>query len=140
MKARCHRWHRARGNGGSARSLRPVARGAERKALSQRGRPDPVLVLALALVHHLVIGANIPLSQVIDWLAESGAAVVVEFVTREDEMVQQMLRNREDNFSDYHLAGFEALLPSRFGVVERALLKDGRRVIYFLQPSRPREG
>ena len=113
-------------------------RGAERKSLSERGRPD--LVLALALVHHLVIGANIPLSQVVDWLAVSGAAVVVEFVTREDEMVQQMLRNREDQFSDYDLAAFEALLPSRFSVVERALLKDGRRVIYFLQSSRPREG
>ncbi len=113
-------------------------RGAERKTLSQRGRPD--LVLALALVHHLVIGANIPLSQVVDWLADLGAAVVVEFVTREDEMVQQMLRNREDQFSDYDLAGFEALLPSRFSVVERAPLKDGRRVIFFLQPSRPRAG
>ncbi len=111
-------------------------RGAERKALPQRGRPD--LVLALALVHHRVIGANIPLADVVAWLAELGAAVVVEFVTREDEMVQQMLRNREDQFSDYHLAGFEALLPSRFSVLERAPLKDGRRVIYFLQPSRPR--
>ena len=113
-------------------------RGAERKALNQRGRPD--LVLALALVHHLVIGANIPLSQVVDWLADLGAAVVVEFVTREDEMVQQMLRNREDQFSDYDLAAFEALLPSRFSVVERNPLKDGRRVIYFLQPSRRPDG
>lgn len=110
-------------------------RGAERKALNERGRPD--LVLALALIHHLVIGANIPLRQVVDWLADLGAAVVVEFVTREDEMVQQMLRNREDQFSDYDLAAFEALLPSRFTVVERVPLKGGRRIIYYLEPSRP---
>lgn len=111
-------------------------RGAERKSLEQRGRPD--LVIALALVHHLVIGANIPLSDFVDWLAELNSAVLVEFVTREDEMVHRLLRNREDQFSDYDLAHFEKLVLSRFTIVEQMSLKGGRRFIYFLEPRGPR--
>lgn len=110
-------------------------RGAERKTLERRGRPD--LVMALALIHHLVIGANIPLSDFVAWLADLNASTLVEFVTREDEMVQQLLRNRNDPFPDYDLARFEALLPHRFTVVERMPLKDGRRIIYYLEPRRP---
>lgn len=111
-------------------------RGAERKTLEQRGRPD--LVIALALVHHLVIGGNIPLSDFVGWLADLGSAVVVEFVTREDEMVRRLLRNREDQFSDYGLDNFERLLRTRFEVVEQSPLKGGRRVLYSLEPRRQR--
>ena len=111
-------------------------RGAERKSLEQRGRPD--LVIALALVHHLVIGANIPLSDFVDWLADLNSAILVEFVTREDEMVHQLLRNREDQFSDYDLARFEELVLSHFTIVERMPLKGDRRFIYFLEPCRLR--
>ena len=105
-------------------------RGAERKSLEQRGLPD--LVIALALVHHLVIGANIRLSEFIDWLVDLNAAVLVEFVTREDELVRELLRNREDQFSDYDLDRFEALVQTRFSVIERMSLKGGQRMIYFL--------
>ncbi len=47
-------------------------RGRERLTLVERGRPN--LVLALALVHHLVIGRTIPQHALIDWLAEASAA------------------------------------------------------------------
>ena len=36
-------------------------RGTERKSMFERGRPD--LTLCLALVHHLVIGAGIPMRE-----------------------------------------------------------------------------
>ena len=38
-------------------------RGSERSAFTDRGAPD--LVLALALVHHLAIGSNVPLPEVV---------------------------------------------------------------------------
>ncbi|MEM7170686.1 MAG: methyltransferase [Pseudomonadota bacterium] len=108
-------------------------RGRERGSLLQRGQPE--LVLALALVHHLVIGANVPLSDFVDWLADLGCAVVVEFVTRDDDMVKQLMRNREDQFSDYELHHFEELLHQRFRLIDQKPLKGGQRVIYHLEPA-----
>jgi SAM-dependent methyltransferase len=102
-------------------------RGSERQPLEQRGTPD--LVLALALVHHLAIGANVPLAGLIDWLADLGAALVIEFPTREDPMVARLLsRKRQGAHPDYALEDFEALLERRFAVVRRE--RQGTRVLF----------
>ncbi|RPJ72174.1 MAG: methyltransferase [Acidobacteria bacterium] len=104
----------------------------ERKQLTARGRPD--LVLCLALVHHLVIGANIPLSEFLDWLAGLGADIVIEFVTREDPMVRSLLRNRDDQYADYRLDVFERELAARCAVVRRQPLACETRVLYWARP------
>lgn len=108
--------------------------GAERKGLVERGRPE--LTLCLALVHHIVITANIPLAAFVDWLAGLGTSLVIEWVGHEDEMVQTLLANREDQYDDYHPETFRALLEARFEIVDEAALKGGKRHIYF---ARPRE-
>jgi hypothetical protein len=81
-----------------------------------------------------VIGNNVPLGAFVDWLADLGAVTVVEFVTRDDEMVAELLRNRRDQFRDYGLDNFERLVGARFEVHGRLPLKHGRRVLYALQP------
>lgn len=108
-------------------------RGAERKGLAERGRPE--LTLCLALVHHIVISANIPLADFIDWLAGLGTALVIEFVGREDEMVQILLANREDQYDDYHPDVFRELLAARFEIRAEEDLKGGKRRIYFAEPK-----
>ena len=107
-------------------------RGAERKDLAARGAPD--LLLCLALIHHVVITANIPLASFIDWLASLGASLVIEFVGREDEMVQALLANRDDQYDDYTLESFRALLSERFHIRDEAPLKGGKRTIFFAEP------
>jgi SAM-dependent methyltransferase len=107
-------------------------RNLERKRLAERGRPD--LVLALALIHHMVIGANIPLAEFVDWLADLGAEFVIEFVTREDGMVKTLLRNREDQYADYNLDVFERELARRCDVIRREPLVSGTRVLYHARP------
>jgi predicted RNA methylase len=105
-------------------------RGRERKALLDRGRPD--LVLALALVHHIVIGANVPLAEFVDWLAELGAALVIEFPTREDPMVQRLLSRKRDGLhADYDRATFERVLGDAFDIRRTDGLGSGTRVLYF---------
>ena len=42
-------------------------RGLERRSMPERGTPD--LVLALALIHHVAISANVPVKEFVDWLA-----------------------------------------------------------------------
>lgn len=109
---------------------------AERKGLAERGTPD--LTLCLALIHHLVIGANLPLSEFIDWLAGLRTDLVIEFVTKADPMVQSLLRNKPDIYADYELEYFEGCLARAFDVVERRPLESGTRILYWGK-SRSRE-
>ncbi len=104
-------------------------RGLERKSLPERGRPE--LTLCLALIHHIVISANIPLRDFIGWLAGLGTSLVIEWVGRDDEMVQTLLRNKDDQYDDYHFEAFEAALAEHFDVQARQPLKGGKRMIYF---------
>ncbi|MDQ3572171.1 MAG: methyltransferase [Actinomycetota bacterium] len=109
-------------------------RGAERRPLEARGQPD--LVLALALVHHLAIGANVPLAEVVAWLRSLDAAVVVEFPPRDDEMVRSLLSGKGPGASpDYELATFERLLSESFTVERREQLDPGGRVLFLVSPA-----
>jgi SAM-dependent methyltransferase len=108
-------------------------RGRERSRLEERGRPD--LVLCLALVHHLSIAANVPLAEIVDWLASLGGVLVIEFADREDEMVQRLLaRKPEDAHPDYHADSFERALTERFDISRREELASGRRTLYEAHP------
>lgn len=104
----------------------------ERRSLEQRSKPD--LVFCLALIHHLVIGSNLLLSDVIEWLASLKATVVLEYVDREDVQVQQLLANREDVFTDYTLAALRAHVDRSFVVVKEQTLAAGTRILFWLQP------
>jgi SAM-dependent methyltransferase len=108
-------------------------RGLERKSLLERGRPD--LILALALVHHVTIGANVPVGEFVDWLAELGGTVVVEFPTREDPMVRKLLaRKRAGLHPDYDRELFERRLGEAFEIRRSERLSSGTRFLYFATP------
>jgi SAM-dependent methyltransferase len=110
-------------------------RGLERRPMAERGRPD--LVLALALVHHVAISANVPVKEIVDWLASLGAALVIEFPTREDPMVKKLLApKREGLHPDYELGFFERTLNDAFEVERSERLESGTRVLYFARPKR----
>ena len=105
----------------------------ERKAITGRGRPQ--LTLCLALIHHMVIGANVPVGDFLQWLADLESALVIEFVTKNDPMVEVLLRNKEDQYQDYELDHFERCLGSLFEVERREVLPSGTRVLYFATPK-----
>ena len=108
-------------------------KGRERRPLTERGEPD--LALCLALVHHLSIGGNVPLRDVVDWLGSLRSAVVVEFPTRDDPQVQRLLAaKRDDLHSDYERDLFERSLHEAFEVERSEALAGGTRVLYFVRP------
>lgn len=107
-------------------------RGLERRSLAARGRPD--LTLALALIHHLVIGANVPMAELVAWLADLGSHLVIEFPTRADGMVKRLLLNKDDRYADYEQGFFERCLERHLRVVEREALPSGTRWLYFCAP------
>ena len=108
-------------------------RGRERRPLTDRGEPD--LTLCLALVHHLSIGGNVPVRDVVDWLASLRSAVVVEFPTRDDPQVRRLLAaKRDDLHSDYERDLFERSLHEAFEVERSEALAGGTRILYFARP------
>ena len=106
-------------------------RGTERRSLEHRSKPD--LVLCLALIHHLVIGSNLLLADVLDWLASLKATIVLEFVDREDPQVQTLLSNRQDIFCDYGRDAFLSLVTQNFTILREQPLS-AARTLFLLQP------
>jgi hypothetical protein len=108
-------------------------RGLERRTLEDRGTPD--LVLALALIHHVSITANVPIAEFLDWLRELDATLVIEFPTREDPMVKRLLSGkRKGSNADYELETFERLLAERFDVERSESQPTGVRNLYLARP------
>ena len=66
----------------------------ERRSLADRANAD--VLVALALVHHLAIGNNVPLGQISSFFARLGRQLIIEFVPKSDPRVQQMLAARKD--------------------------------------------
>lgn len=110
-------------------------RHAERRALAERPKPD--LVLALALIHHAVIGAHVPLPDFVAWLAGLGGNLVIEFVDRGDPMVKRLLANKDDHYRDYDRRVFEASLDRHFEVEDSLELRGGKRVLYAAKSRNP---
>ena len=109
-------------------------RGLERNTLSERGAPD--LILCLALIHHVVIGRNIPIAELVEWLAGFGADVVVEYVGHGDPMVDKLLRNRTGQVVDYSAEALELALARHFEMTTHEALGSGTRTLYHAKGSR----
>lgn len=100
----------------------------ERSGLFDRLKTE--LGLALALVHHLVIGNNTPLPKICGMLAEIAPVWIVEFPDKKDSQVQRLLLNREDIFNDYSLPGFEQALETKFEIVKKHQITGSHRTLY----------
>lgn len=103
---------------------------AERLSLLDRGPADAVL--ALALVHHLAIGNNLPLDRIARFLARAGRSLLVEFVPKTDTQVKRLLVVREDVFEDYTVEGFERAFGGSFEIDRRIPLAGSERTLYFM--------
>ncbi|MFN7096679.1 MAG: 50S ribosomal protein L11 methyltransferase [Gammaproteobacteria bacterium] len=104
----------------------------ERMSFTQRQQPNAIL--ALAVVHHLAISANVPLPLIVDWLTEMAPAGVIEFIPKSDPMVQSMLSQRADIFTEYLLASFIDLLSQKVRIVSRVSVNEGgRELVWFVK-------
>ncbi len=105
---------------------------AERSALTDRVKGD--LVLSLALVHHLALAKNVPLSFISAFLAKlTTKDLVIEFVPKSDPKAQLLLQSREDIFTGYTVEGFESAFQEHFDIIKRIPLAHSERVLYLMQ-------
>ena len=104
-------------------------RNTERSDLATRAKPD--LVLCLALIHHVVITANVPLAEFVQWLASLTDQLVIEYVSREDDKVETLLRNKVDKYEDYSRIHLEECLDDLFSSRTSQELRNGKRTLYY---------
>lgn len=107
---------------------------AERDGLASRRSSDGLL--GLALIHHLVIGKNIPLGAAIEWLSGLAPCGVIEFVPKEDPMVQRMLAHREDIFHGYSYERFHDELKLRADIVRIDEISQSGRSLFWYDAQR----
>jgi ribosomal protein L11 methylase PrmA len=104
---------------------------SERMSIAQRGPAD--LVLALALIHHLAIGNNVPLGQVAEFFASIGRQLIIEFIPKSDSQIQRMLASREDVFPGYSQENFERDFSPYFTVVKKNQIRESQRTLYLME-------
>jgi hypothetical protein len=103
---------------------------AERASLADRAGAD--VALALALVHHLAIGNNLPFGRIAEFLRSVCRVLIIEFVPKADSQVQRMLATREDIFASYHQQAFEESFGAHFEIRKVAPIRGSRRILYLM--------
>lgn len=103
----------------------------ERGSFNERIKPDTVM--ALALLHHLCIGKNLPLEMLANYFAGLAPQLIIEFVPKEDEKTKLLLQNKKDIFPGYSIARFEEIFSEKFVIENKETVGDTRRSIYFMK-------
>ncbi len=107
-------------------------RSRERLPFLERIRPD--LVLCLAVVHHLALTNTVPLEEIVAFLRDFAAPLVVEFPHRDDVMASRLLaRKRTGVFDAYDREHWERALAARFTVGATETI--GTRTLYRCDPA-----
>jgi len=105
--------------------------GRERDSLFERGPADAVM--ALALIHHLAIGRNLPLPRIAEFLSKVGKNIIIEFVPKGDSKVDILLSSRKDIFPEYDEKHFEQAMGDYFKLVKKVPVKHTKRTLYLFE-------
>jgi hypothetical protein len=111
--------------------------GRERLSLAERGPADAVL--ALALIHHLAIGHNLPLEKIAAYLRRLAPRLIIEFVPKSDSQVKRLMLSRPDIFPHYTKDGFEQAFARHFTVESSAPVENSERWLYCMSSHPPDE-
>jgi hypothetical protein len=104
----------------------------ERASFDERFHAE--LVIALAFVHHLVLGANIPLCDIPQYLAAlSTGWLIIEFVPLEDEKAQELIRNKHRWHQPYDTSSFERYFEEYFSIEKKSKVPGTERILYLMK-------
>lgn len=97
-------------------------------------RVDADCALALALVHHLLISGNLSPAAIRDLMfALTRRDLVLEFVPRDDEMFQRLMKFRVDLFGDWTLPRGREVFLQRFHLLKESPLPGSKRTLLFFR-------
>jgi hypothetical protein len=107
----------------------------ERKSFLERIAVSE-MTMALALVHHLCIGNNVPVHKLAVFFAAISNQLIIEFVPKSDVQVSRLLVTREDVFADYTLQNFKQEFEQWFNILYAEQVPGSNRVLFFMQKKR----
>lgn len=102
----------------------------ERSSFINRLNAD--LVMALALIHHLAIGKNIPFEMIAATLRGAGRTLIIEFVPKEDEKIKLMLEQKKDIYINYTEHEFVKAFENYFTVKDKKVIPGSGRTLYLM--------
>lgn len=105
--------------------------GTERKSFIERIKHND-LTLALALLHHLCIGNNVPLPKLAQFFSEISGNLLIEFVPKNDVQVKKLLVTKKDVYTDYTLENFKLTFSEHFYFKAEVAIPDSDRILFLL--------
>jgi len=103
----------------------------ERMSFADRGPAD--VILALALIHHLVISNNVPLRRIVEFFKKNCNFLIIEFIPKTDSQVKRLLSTREDIFDDYNKENFEKEFKKDFVIRDEIMINESERILYSME-------
>jgi hypothetical protein len=107
-------------------------RNAEQSSFTDRAPSD--LVTALALVHHLALHNNIPLSLIADYLSQLAKKyLIIEFIPLSDPKATELIARKQSPTIDYDAAHFESAFSRDFRIQRKDQVPGTERLLYLLK-------
>ena len=102
---------------------------AERRSFTDRMPAE--LVVALALIHHLVLGRNIPLTRIAAYFSQLTTAwLILEFVPLTDPKATQLRENRKGEVPTYDQSALEQAFSGYFNIEKKSPVPGTERIFY----------
>ena len=96
-------------------------------------RTDRDLGMALALVHHLAIGKNIPFEKIAEFFENLADHFIIEFIPKTDKKIKFMLQQKKDIYHTYNEENFVRSFEKYFSVQKKRDIGDSGRVLYMMK-------
>jgi SAM-dependent methyltransferase len=107
---------------------------AENSSFLERAKGRFNTVMMLAVLHHLLVTERIPLTDIFKLAASlTTDYLILEYVDREDEMFQQLLRGRDALHTGFTKGSFENTCQNYFTIIDKTPVKGRLRSLYLLR-------
>ena len=103
----------------------------ERRSIFERADAD--VAMALALIHHLAFGHNLPFELIAAFFARLAPRLILEWVPKEDPMSGRLLAAREDVFQHYSLENLRSAFVRWFAIEEERPIADSARLMFLMR-------
>jgi SAM-dependent methyltransferase len=105
---------------------------AERPPFLERAQPD--CVLALAVIHHLLVGANLPMAAIRDLFASIAQKhLVLEFVPTDDVMLRKLIEFRVNLFDSITLDHCLEVFGEAFTLLRKEAVRNSPRTLLLFE-------
>ena len=106
----------------------------ERKSLIERGPCD--VAIALALIHHLLVSAGIPLNKLVLFFQRICHQLIIEYVPPSDPKFRQICQTNPNDFAFFTEDAFISAFSESFVLKARIPIGKSSRVLYHFQTKR----